>query len=140
MTTNAPDSKKRAWVLAHRILSIVRLLPRLEGKELLVVDTVEIARAMGVPEPAVLEEVRRFVLDVVAFLEGHGVHVVCGCGHLSLLICDEARHEEILGRRDAASFRPANLDAYFETHVLALRGADPDGVRQICDDGDPGER
>jgi hypothetical protein len=92
---------------------------------------------MGTAGPAVLEEVRSFVLDVAAFLGGHGLHVVCGCGYLSLLVCDEARHEEILGRRETASFRPGNLDDYFETHVLAARGAGPDHVRQICDDGGP---
>jgi len=134
MTTNDLERKKRAWALAHRILSIVRLLPRLEGKELLVVETAEISRAMGTSGPAVLEEVQRFVFDVIAFLRGHGVHVVCGCGYLSLLVCDEVRHEEILGRRETASFRPTNLDDYFEAHVLAARGDGPDGVRQICDD------
>jgi len=128
------ERKRRAWALAHRILSIVRLLPSLEGKELLVVETAEISRAMGTTGPAVLEEVRRFVFDVVALLGGHGVRVVCGCGYLSLLVCDEARHEEILGRREDTSFRPADLDDYFETHVLAARGAGPDDVRQICDD------
>lgn len=133
MDVFALEQRRRAWELAHKILSIVGVLPRLEGKRLLVVSTGEIGRAMGVPEKAKLEEVQRFVFDVISFMKGSPVHIACGCGYLSLMVCRQENHEEIIEDRAATAFSPESLDAFFETHVLASTASDSDTVQEICD-------
>lgn len=125
--------KKRAWEFAHKILSIVKIIPEREGKELLVVRTAEICKAMGSEERAKLEDVQRFVFDVIAFLKAYEMYIVCGCGYLSLMICSMDHHETLIAERDTAGFAPNNFEDYFEKYVLASTNVEPEEVKAICD-------
>jgi hypothetical protein len=132
MSANLHD-RKRAWDFAHKLLSIVKVIPELEGKQLLVVKTEEICKAMGATEKAKLEEVQRFVFEVIAFMKGYGMYIACGCGYLSLMVCLEQGHESLIANRDTTAFVPDAIDGYFERAVLALRDGDKDTVAEICD-------
>jgi hypothetical protein len=127
------QDRERAWIFAHKLLAIVKVIRDLEGKELLVVSTEEICKAMGVPEKAPLEAVQRFVFDVIAFTKGYGLYIACGCGYLSLMICPAERHESLIIHRDTTAFVPDSVDGYFEKHVLAAGAAAAGGVEEICD-------
>jgi hypothetical protein len=53
MIAGEPKQKQRAWIFAHKLLSIVAMIPKLENKPLLIVSTAEIGRAMGVTQFAI---------------------------------------------------------------------------------------
>jgi hypothetical protein len=125
--------KKRAWELAHKRLSLVKVIPEREGKELLVVRTEEICKAMGGEEKAKLEDVQRFVFDIIAFLKTYGMYIACGCGYLSLMICPMDRHEFLIAERDTTGFVPKDLEDYFEKHVLTSSNVKTEEVKAICD-------
>lgn len=125
--------RERAWIFAHKLLSIVKVIPALEGRDLLVVSTEQICIAMGAPERAPLEAVQRFVFDVIAFMKEYGLYIACGCGYLSLMVCPAERHESIIIHRDTTAFTPESIDGYFARHVLAAGAAETCGVEEICD-------
>ena len=133
MDVSSLEQRRRAWVFAHKILSIVGILTSIEGKRLLMVNTGEIAKAMGVSGKAKLEEVQRFVFDVISFMKGSPIYIACGCGYLSLMVCSEENHEEIIEARASTAFSPESLDVYFDRHVLASIASGSDTVREICD-------
>ena len=129
--------RRRAWEFAHKLLSIIEVIPRREGKALLVVRTEEICKAMGVPHKAKLEQVQRFVFDVVAFMRGYGMYIACGCGYLSLMVCSAERHEQIIENRDATAFLPESVDDYFDKFVLSSSCPEEESVDEICDFDEP---
>ena len=127
------QQKRRAWELAHKLLSIVEIIPKRERKALLVVGTEEICKAMGTPQKAKLEAVQQFVFDVISFMRGHGVFIACGCGYLSLMVCADEGHEETVANRETTAFLPESLDEYFEKHVLGSGAEAGEAVLEICD-------
>jgi hypothetical protein len=129
----ADQQRKRAWELAHKILSLTKVVPAREGSELLEISTREICRAMGQPEGAKLEEVRDFVFQVLGFLQGHGVHLVCGCGYLSLMASAEDWSERFVEQgSEPTSFAPPDLEQYFNEHVINTSCASRPNVPQAC--------
>jgi len=130
----ADRERKRAWEFAHKILSLARIAPAREGKDLLEISTREICRAMGQPEGAKLEDVRDFVFQVLGFLQGYDVHLVCGCGYLSLMASVEDWSERCVeGGSDPTSFAPPDLDQYFEEHVINAPRAARADAPQLCE-------
>ena len=128
------QQRKRAWELAHKILSLIQVVPTREGKDLLQISTQEICRAMGQPEGAKLEEVKDFVFQVLGFLQGYDVHLVCGCGYLSLLASAEDWSERFLEHgREPTPFSPPDLEQYFYEHVINGPRALRTDVPQICE-------
>jgi len=128
------QQRKRAWVLAHKILSLTKIVQSLDGIDLLQVSTQEICKAMGKPEGARLEEVRDFVYQVLGFLQGYDVHLVCGCGYLSLLASAEDWSERFLEHgREPTPFSPPDLEQYFYEHVINGPRALRTDVPQICE-------
>lgn len=133
MSTTNTEQRRRAWVLAHKIISVVAVIPHREKKTLLVVKTEAITKALGTADKAKLEEVQRFVFDVISFMKGYGVFIACGCGYLSLMVCPAEGHETILENRDTTTFTPEDIDAYFEEHVLNRDPLGRETVLEICD-------
>ncbi len=88
---------------------------------------------MGQPDGAKLEDVRDFVLQVVGFLQEHDVHLVCGCGYLSLMASAEDWSERFveLGS-ELTSFAPLDLEQYFLEHVINTPRACSTNVPQAC--------
>jgi hypothetical protein len=126
--------RKQAWELAHKILSLTRIVPAQEGKDLLEIGTRELCRAMGQTEGAKLEEVKDFVFEVLEFLRGYDVHLICGCGYLSLKASAEDWTERFLGQnREPSSFEPPDLDEYFNEHVINTRRASSAPAPQLCE-------
>jgi hypothetical protein len=126
--------KKRAWEFAHKILSLAKIVPSLERCDLLQVNTQEICRAMGQPEGAKLEEVRDFVYQVLGFLKEYEVHLVCGCGYLSLLASAEDWSERFVEQgREPTSFSPPDLEQYFNEHVINAPRFHRTDVPQTCE-------
>ena len=54
------ERRKRAWEFAHKLITLGKVAPEREGKDLLDVRTEEICKAMGRPQGASLEEVQQF--------------------------------------------------------------------------------
>ncbi len=133
MSNRDLEQRRRAWVFAHQILSVVAVIPSREQKRLLIVKTEAITKALGATGKAKLEEVQRFVFDVISFLKGYGVYIACGCGYLSLMVCPTERHEETIENRDTTAFTPEDLDIYFEKHVLNPDPISRESVLEICD-------
>lgn len=115
----ANPRRRRAWTLAHKLLSLIRIVPEREGADLLEVSTAEICNAMGQPGRAKLEEVRDFVQQVAEFMREYDAHLVCGCGYLSLLVSPEERATQCWAEgREPIKFSPPDLEDYFEAHVI----------------------
>ncbi len=130
----ALERKKRAWRLAHKLITLGRAIPKNEGKDMLDVRTEEICKAMGKPDGAKLEEVREFVLEVVEFMQGYGMYIVCGCGYLSIMVSEAAHRELALEEnREPTSFMPQSIDKYLEEYILNTENSNNRPVPQICD-------
>ncbi len=127
------EMKHRAWLLAHKLICLARLVPRKENVDLLEVTTQHLCEAMGEPEGARLEAVQAFTREVAAFMAGYHVHVACGCGYLSLRVTDEATAQRFLEETtEPRSFRPRDLEAYFVEQVL-LANKPVSSLAQTCD-------
>jgi len=136
------DQQRRgAWEFAHKILSLTKVVVAREGRDLLEISTREICVAMGRPDGAKLEEVRDFVFQVLEFLQGYDVHMVCGCGYLSLMASAEDWSERFLeSGSEPTSFAPPDLEQYFDEHVISTPGASGTAVRQVCELEDESKR
>ncbi len=129
------EMKMRAWVLAHKLISMAPIVPPREHADLLVVTTQALCDAMGQPTGARLEEVQAFARDVVAFMKGFGIFVSCGCGYLSLRVTGEETAARFLeADREPVEYRPGDLDACFRKHVL-LDSSVEDTLPQTCETG-----
>ncbi len=127
------DFKRRAWLLAHKLIALSRTVPREEQVHFLEVTTQALCNAMGKPEGARLEEVQAFTREVVAFMSGYGTYVSCGCGYLSLRVTDERTAQTFLeDTLEPTSFRPQDLEALFVERVL-LASRTPVAAAQTCD-------
>ncbi len=130
----ALERKKRAWHLAHKLITLGRAVPENEGKDMLEVRIEEICKAMEKPDGAKLEEVRKFFLEVVEFMQGYGMYIVCGCGYLSIMVSEAARREMVLKEnREPTLFTPESIDRSFDEYVLDTRGSLDNSFRQVCD-------
>jgi hypothetical protein len=133
MMTAASSRSRQAWNLAHKILSLTRIVPEREGADLLEVSTAQICKAMGQPNGAKLEEVRDFVLQVVEFMQGYDAHLVCGCGYLSLLVSREELARRYFDEgREPTRFKPLDLDQYFDEHVINAPRSDAPAPPEVC--------
>ena len=50
--------RKKAWQLAHKLLTLAAIVAEREGADMIAVRTEEFCKAMGQPEGARLEDVR----------------------------------------------------------------------------------
>jgi len=78
--------RTRAWLLAHKLLTLGRMVKDTYSKDLLHVPTSEITKAMGVSGSARLEDVQAFIYHVLEFMKGYGMVTACGCGYLSIRV------------------------------------------------------
>lgn len=132
------EQRRRAWRLAHQIITLCRVVPQREGRDLLKVSNTELARALGAPLPVELEALRAFVFDVVEFLQGYDLYTVCGCGYLFILAGPAAAAEIPFEEdRDLTWFEPPDLEAYFEAVIAEPHAAPEEATRQICDTREP---
>lgn len=127
------QTKKRAWELAHKLITLGRAVAEREGRELLVATTDEICRAMGKPGGASIEEVKRFVCQVLELMQGYQMYMACGCGFLSIRVttqeaCDRALEEN----RDLRSYTPEDLDGYFDGYLLSAAAHPSSSVPCSC--------
>jgi len=112
------EYRRRAWLFAHKVLTLARYLTEREGVDLVDVKTAEVTKAMGRPEGAELEAVQRFVREVLRFLRGWGVYAACGCGYLSLRVGFEERRDRALREgRDLTSYAPEDLERCLEEYL-----------------------
>ena len=125
---NAPnlDQRRRAWELAHKLLSLIPWMQQRQDADLLALPTAQACKAMGMPDGAKLEEVRDFLREVTSFLRGYDMFVACGCGYLSLKVgvreAVEQAHEE---GRDLVEITLDDVDAAFETFLRDRKPGDP---------------
>jgi hypothetical protein len=128
------DKKRRAWELAHKLITLGRIVSEKEGKDMLYVGTGEFCRAMGQPDGAGLEEVREFVLEVAEFMRGYDMYMVCGCGYLFMSVCKERTRDQALDEdRGLTSFTPVSVDNYFDEYIMNIHWSKDNRVRQTCD-------
>jgi len=134
MNAKEQDRLKRAWTLAHKLVTLAKQGWPETGKDLLEVKTEELCKAMGLSGKAKLEELRKFVQDTVGFMQGYGLHMVCGCGYLSLMVARSASIEQaFFEERKLTSFAPESLDRFFESSLLDMAKAPGTPVRQVCE-------
>lgn len=120
-------------MLAHKLLSLTPVVVERERVDMVQLNTGEITRAMGIDGPAKLEAVREFVQDVVLYLQGYGLNIVCGCGYLSLMISSATSIEKALAEeRELASFSLDNLDRRLEEWLMENKPP-KSPVRQLCE-------
>ena len=118
MDKEALEHRRRAWLFAHKVITLTRYLTEREGTDLMDVKTAEVTKAMGRPEGAELEAVQRFVQTVLHFMRGWGLYAACGCGYLSLRVGFDAQRDRALREgRDLTSFTPEDLDRCLEEYL-----------------------
>jgi hypothetical protein len=121
-------------VLAHKLLTLTPVVVERERVDMIQLNTGEITRAMGLDGPAKLEDVREFVQDVVLYLQGYGLNIVCGCGYLSLMVSHATSIENAVAEeRELASFALDNLDQYLEEWLMENNPPPESPVRQMCE-------
>jgi len=126
--------RKSAWQLAHKLLTLAGIVAKREGADLVAVKTEEFCKAMGQPEGAKLEDVRDFVREVVEFMQGFGMYVVCGCSYLSLSVAPEQRMQLALDQnRQPTSFSPDSIDDYLNEYLGDSRDNSKLVIRRACD-------
>ncbi len=132
---------RRAWLLAHKLITLGRAVGQREGTDLVQVTTAQLAHAMGASGPAPLEQVRAFAQQVVDFMAGYGLYTACGCGYLSLLVGpSEAAERAFAEKRELSWHTPEDVDAYLD-EILQLETGPPRAeLRPVCEireDGSP---
>ncbi|MBW1808942.1 MAG: hypothetical protein JRJ19_02670 [Deltaproteobacteria bacterium] len=101
------------------------------------VRTEEFCKAMGQPEGARLEDVRDFVREVVEFMQGFGMYMICGCAYLSLSVAPEERLQLALDEnREPISFSPVDIDDYIDEYIADSQGKRGFAIRRACDADD----
>ena len=126
--------RKKAWCFAHKLITMVKVVPQREGKELVNVRTEEICKAMDQPSGAKLEDVQKFVYEVIEFMQGYDMDIICGCGYLSMMVSTtQTRERAIRENREPTSFVPDSIDKYLDDYILDSQGSCDNYVRQICD-------
>ncbi len=126
--------RRRAWKFAHKLVTLGKAVTEREGKDLLYVSTEEICKAMGQPNGANLEAVQKFVHDVVEFMQGYEMYIVCGCGYLSLMISKAALVESAFENdREPTQFAPKSIDRYLDDYILNTQSSGDNLSKQVCE-------
>ena len=137
MSTPQIQYQTRAWLLAHKLLTLGRMVKDTHGKDLLHVPTSEITKAMGLSGRAKLEDVQTFIFHVLEFMKGYDMVTACGCGYLCIRVGLKATWNSAQDREtDLSEFRVNDLDALMEKVLLSTHlTTNPNG----CDWGNVGD-
>jgi hypothetical protein len=121
-------------LLAHKLITIGRAIGERESVDLVQVSTAQLCQAMGAAPGVELERLRQFAQQVAVFLQGYDLHVVCGCGYLSLLVGPRAGVERALAeQRDLTSYAPEDIEAYLDETLDAQPSSALAPLQAVCD-------
>lgn len=111
--------RKKAWLFAHKLLTLGQALDPSCGYDLLHIPTAEITKAMGCQGRAKLEDVQAFIFHVLDFLREFDMVTACGCGYLSLRVAPKSIWEDVTQRSaDFREFTVSDVDARLD-EILA---------------------
>jgi hypothetical protein len=128
------QARRSAWLFAHKLITLAKVVGEFAGTDLIHVTTAELCKGLGRPDGAVLEQVQQFAREVAELMRGYGLDTACGCGYLALTGGEEGCRERALEQdREPTVYTPDDLDAALDAYLLGLRApASAGGQPSAC--------